>query len=93
MLLQPNARKMRELSCQGARVLHKNAKMQLLYGNYAPHAAFYAVTQEILSPLRLPISPYQHIKRKELKRKWDFISPFFNALKGAGMQFGGATRI
>lgn len=57
MLLQPNARKMRELSCQGARVLHKNAKMQLLYGNYAPHAAFYAVTQEILSPLRLPIPP------------------------------------
>ena len=47
----------------------------------------------ILSPLRLPISPYQHIKRKELKRKRDFISPFFNALKGAGMQFGGATRI
>ena len=91
MLLQPNARKMRELSCQGARVLHKNAKMQLLYGNYAPHAAFYAVTQEILSPLRLPISPYQHIIRKELKK--GLIKSLFNALKGAGMQFGGATRI
>lgn len=93
MLLQPNARKMRELSCQGARVLHKNAKMQLLYGNYAPHAAFYAVTQEILSPLRLPISPYQHIIRKELKTKKGLKKSLLNALKGAGMQFGGATRI
>ena len=47
----------------------------------------------ILSPLRLPISPYQHIIRKELKTKKGLKKSLLNALKGAGMQFGGATRI